>query len=166
MIQESSSPFEAPIVLIKKKDGTWRLCINYRELSKRPVKIQYPIPVVEDLFDELSSAGWFTKLDLRADYHQIRMVPEDVYKTAFKTHSGHYEWLVMPFGLTNAPATFQSLMNDIFAGILRKFVLVFFDDILVYSANWKDHLYHLEVVLSILKQHQLFARFSKCCFGV
>ena len=122
MIQESSSPFEAPIVLIKKKDGTWRLCINYRELSKRPVKIQYPIPVVEDLFDELSSAGWFTKLDLRADYHQIRMVPEDVYKTAFKTHSGHYEWLVMPFGLTNAPATFQGAMNSVFRTHLRRFV--------------------------------------------
>jgi len=118
------------------------------------------------LIDELYRACYFSKLDRRSGYHQIRLNPEDRHKTTFRTHQGLYEWLVMPFGLSNEPTTFQSLMNQIFNGMLRRFVLLFFDDILVYNINWKDHLQHLEMVLNILKNNKLFANISKCTFGV
>ena len=163
-VRPSTSPWGAPVLFVKKKDGSLRLCIDYRELNKVTIRNQYPLPRIDDLFDQLQGARVFSKIDPRSGYHQLKIRSEDVPKTAFKTRYGHYEFLVMPFGLTNAPAVFMDLMNRIFQPYLDQFVIVFIDDILIYSCSKEDHKDHLRVVLQILRENQLYAKFSKCQF--
>ena len=158
-------PFSLPVLLVKKKDRNWRFCTDYRVLNTATVKYRFLIPTIEDMLDELYGASYFTKLDLRAGYHQVRVNPQDVHKTAFRTHNGHYEYLVMPFGLCNAPSTFQAIMNSIFRHHLRQFILVFFYDILIYSSTWDQHLVHVQQTFEILRQNHFYVKESKCAFG-
>ncbi|GAU37353.1 hypothetical protein TSUD_395350 [Trifolium subterraneum] len=163
-IRPSVSPWGAPVLLVKKKDGTMRLCIDYRQLNKVTMKNKYPLPRIDDLLDQLRGATIFSKIDLRSGYHQIRIRTSDVSKTASRTRYGHYEFLIMPFGLTNAPTVFMDYMNIIFQPYLDKFVVIFINDILIYSKDPQEHAEHLRIVLHILREKQLYAKFSKCEF--
>lgn len=153
-------------MLVKKKDETLRMCIDYRALNKKTLKNWYPIPRIDELTDELRGAKYFSKIDLCSGYHQIKVRDQGIPKATFRCHYGHFVFLVMPFGLTNVPATFQSCMNHIFRGQLRRFVLVFFDDILIHSRTWEEHLQHLEEILRILEEQQFYVKLSKCKFGL
>jgi hypothetical protein len=164
LIRPSTSPYGAPVLFVRKKDGTLRMCIDYRGLNAITIKNKYPLPRIDELLDRLYGAKYFSKLDLRSGYWQVRINTEDVPKTAFRTRYGHYEFLVLPFGLTNAPATFMRLMNEILFPYLDKFVLVYLDDILIYSQTREEHLNHLQLVLDALRKHQFFAKFDKCEF--
>ncbi|KAD5318253.1 hypothetical protein E3N88_18199 [Mikania micrantha] len=163
-IRPSVSPWGAPVLFVKKKDGSMRMCIDYRELNKLTVKNRYPLPRIDDLFDQLQGASWFSKIDLRSGYHQLKVREQDIPKTAFRTRYGHYEFLVMSFGLTNAPAAFMDLMNRVCRPMLDRSVIVFIDDILIYSKNEGDHACHVREVLEILRKEKLYAKFSKCAF--
>ncbi|GKB14371.1 putative reverse transcriptase domain-containing protein [Tanacetum coccineum] len=160
-IRPNSSPWGAPVLFVKKKDGSFRMCIDYRELNKLTVKNRYPLPRIDDLFDQLQGSSVYSKIDLRSGYHQLRVREEDIPKTAFRTRYGHYEFQVMPFGLTNAPAVFMDLMNRVCKPYLDKFVIVFIDDILIYSRNKEEHEEHLKLILELLKKEELYAKFSK-----
>ncbi|KAL0556523.1 hypothetical protein IC582_005037 [Cucumis melo] len=163
-IRPSVSPWGAPVLFVKKKDGSMRLCIDYRELNKVTVKNRYPLPRIDDLFDQLQGATVFSKIDLRSGYHQLRIKDGDVPKTAFRSRYGHYEFIVMSFGLTNAPAVFMDLMNRVFREFLDTFVIVFIDNILIYSKTEAEHEEHLRIVLQTLRDNKLYAKFSKCEF--
>ncbi|GJW47002.1 putative reverse transcriptase domain-containing protein [Tanacetum coccineum] len=165
-IRPSSSLWGAPILFVKKKDESFRMCIDYRELNKLTVKNRYPLPRTDDLFDQLQGSNIYSKIDLRSGYHQLRVREEDIHKTAFRTRYGHYKFQVMPFGLTNAPAVFMDLMNRVYKPYLDKFVIVFIDDILIYSRDEKEHEEHLKTILKLLKKEELYAKIFKCEFWI
>ena len=164
-IQPSKAPYGAPILFQKKQDGSLRMCVDYRALNKVTVKYKYPVPLIQDLFDKLTKAVYFTKLDLGSGYWQVRIAEGDEPKTTCVTRYGSYEILVMPFGLTNASATFCNLMNDVFYEYVDHFAVVYLDDIVIYSESLEDHLEHLRKVLSKLREHQLFVKKEKCEFA-
>ncbi|GJR29557.1 putative reverse transcriptase domain-containing protein [Tanacetum coccineum] len=159
-IRPSHSPWGAPVLFVKKKDGSFRMCIDYRELNKLTIKNRYPLPRIDDLFDQLQGARYFSKIDLRSGYHQLRVHDDDISKTAFRTRYGHFEFTVMPFGLTNAPAVFMDLMNRVCKPYLDKFVIVFIDDILIYSKTKEDHENHLRLMLDLLRKENCMRSFS------
>ena len=163
-IRPSQSPYGAPVLFVPKKDGRWRMCIDYRALNRQTIKDRYPLPQIDTLLDRLGSAKVFTKLDLASAYHQIAMDEGSIYRTAFTTSLGQWEFLVMPFGLCNAPATFQRLMNKVFAVEINQFILVYLDDILVFSKSVEEHWEHLKITLEQLREAKLFGRIHKCEF--
>jgi hypothetical protein len=163
-IRPSSSPWGAPVLFVTKKDGSMRMCIDYTSLNEVTIKNKYPLPRIDDLFDQLQGAKYFSKIDLRSGYHQLRIREADIPKMTFITQYGQYEFTVMPLGLTNAPAFFMNLMNKVFMEELDKFVIVFIDDILIYSKSREDHEHHLRIVLERLRAHQLYGKLSKCEF--
>ena len=163
-IKPSASPWGAHVLLVKKKDRSSRLCVDYRQLNKLTIKNKYSLSMIDDLLDQLKEAGVFSKIDLRFGYHEILVKPEDVQKIAFRSRYEHYEYVVMPFGVTNAPTVFMDYMNQIFRPYLDKFVMVFIDDILIYSKNREEHVDHFRVVLTVLREHQLYGKLYKCEF--
>jgi hypothetical protein len=163
-IRPSSSPWGASVLFLQKKDGSQRMCVDYRPLNDVTIKNKYLLPRIEDLFDQMRGARVFSKIDLRLGYHQMKIRPSDIPKTAFSTRYGLYEFTVMSFGLTNAPPYFMNLMNKVFMDYLNRFVVVFIDDILIYSQNDSDHDEHLRMVLQNLRDNQLYAKFTKCEF--
>ncbi|KAK5774336.1 hypothetical protein PVK06_042191 [Gossypium arboreum] len=163
-IRPSKAPFGAPVLFQKKHDGSLRMCMDYRALNKITIKNRYPIPHIADLFDQLGSARWFTKLDLRSGNHQVRIAEGDEPKTACVTRYGSFEFLVMPFGLTNAPATFCSLMNEVLQPFLDRFMVVYLDDIVVYSKTLEEHVGHLGEVFQTLRENELYVKKEKCSF--
>ncbi|GJX64706.1 putative reverse transcriptase domain-containing protein, partial [Tanacetum coccineum] len=165
-IRPSSSPWGAPVLFIKKKDGSFQMYIDYRELNKQTVKNHYPLLRIDYLFDQLQGSSVYSKIDPRLGYHQLRDREEDISKTAFRTCYDHYEFQVMPFGLTNAPAVFMDLMNRVCKPYLDKFIIVFIDDILIYSKSKQEHEEHLKLILELLKKEELYAKFSKCEFWI
>ncbi|GJP30128.1 hypothetical protein CLOM_g22514 [Closterium sp. NIES-68] len=166
LIRPSTSPYGAPVLFTPKPDGSLRMCIDYRALNKQTIKNKYPIPRIDDLLDQLQGATVFSKLDLRSGYWQIRMADNSIHKTAFQTRYGSYEYLVMPFALTNAPATFQSEMNHILRPLLDECVVVYLDDILIYSRDMKQHVEHLRRVFEILRRERFYVKLSKSKFAL
>jgi hypothetical protein len=160
----SISLFASPVLLVKKKDNSWRFCVDYRKLNIISVKNKFPLPVIDEFLDEIANAKFFSTIDLASGFHQIRMMPEDEAKITFKTHHGHFQFRVMPFGLTNARVIFHYLMNAIFGKYMRRFVLVFMDDILVFSKTLDEHIEHLQIVFQTLLEHKLYIKFTKCTF--
>ena len=160
----SASPYGAPILFVPKKDGRWRMCIDYRALNKQTVKDQFPLPYIDSLLERLGQAKVFTKLDLASGYHHIAMEETSIQKIAFRANRGHFEFLVMPFGLCNAPATFQRLMNKVFTDNIGKFIAVYLDDILIFSRNLDEHWQHLRWALEKLREAKLYGRLHKCEF--
>jgi len=163
-IRPSSSPWGSPVLSVKKKDCSLRICIDYRSLNEVTIKNKYPLPRIDDLFDQLKDAKYFSKIDLRSVYYQLKIWLNDIPKTAFVIRYGQYEFTVMPFGLTNAPTYFMNLMNKVFMEELDKFVVVFIDDILIYSRSAEEYEQHLRAILNKLRAHELYAKFSKCEF--